>query len=47
MNEAEIAVGLLDEINDPGCREFAIGDGATPTTPEENEAYIEPVSPLL
>jgi nitrite reductase/ring-hydroxylating ferredoxin subunit len=30
MNEAEIAVGLLDEINDPGCREFAIGDGAWP-----------------
>jgi nitrite reductase/ring-hydroxylating ferredoxin subunit len=26
----EIAVGRLDEIDDPGCREFAIGDGDWP-----------------
>lgn len=28
--EIEIEVGLLDEIDDPGCREFAIGDGDWP-----------------
>ena len=26
----EIAVGALDEIDDPGCREFSIGDGDWP-----------------
>jgi len=26
----EIPVGRLDEIDDPGCREFAIGDGDWP-----------------
>ena len=26
----EIAVGALDEIEDPGCREFSIGDGDWP-----------------
>ena len=26
----EVAVGRLDEIDDPGCREFAIGDGDWP-----------------
>ena len=26
----EIKVGQLDEIDDPGCREFAIGDGDWP-----------------
>ncbi len=30
MNEQEIAVGRLDEIGDPGCREFSIGDGDWP-----------------
>ena len=28
--EQEIAVGRLDELDDPGCREFAIGDGDWP-----------------
>ncbi len=28
--EQEIAVGRLDEIDDPGCREFAIGEGDWP-----------------
>ena len=27
---AEIAVGALDELADPGCREFTIGDGDWP-----------------
>ena len=26
----EIAVGKLDELGDPGCREFAIGEGDWP-----------------
>ncbi len=26
----EIAVGKLDELSDPGCREFQIGDGDWP-----------------
>ena len=30
MSEREIAVGRLDELEDPGCREFAIGDGDWP-----------------
>jgi nitrite reductase/ring-hydroxylating ferredoxin subunit len=30
MSEVEIAVGPLAEIGDPGCREFAIGDGDWP-----------------
>lgn len=30
MSEAEVVVGPLDEIDDPGCREFAIGDGDWP-----------------
>ena len=28
--EMEIAVGGLDELDDPGCREFEIGDGDWP-----------------
>lgn len=27
---AEVAVGRLDELDDPGCREFRIGDGDWP-----------------
>lgn len=27
---AEIAVGRLNDLDDPGCREFAIGDGDWP-----------------
>jgi nitrite reductase/ring-hydroxylating ferredoxin subunit len=27
---AEVAVGRLDELADPGCREFEIGDGEWP-----------------
>ena len=27
---AEVAVGRLDELSDPGCREFKIGDGDWP-----------------
>ena len=27
---AEVAVGRLDELDDPGCREFQIGDGDWP-----------------
>jgi len=27
---AEVAVGRLDELTDPGCREFQIGDGDWP-----------------
>ena len=30
MSEAEVEVGRLDEIGDPGCREFTIGDGDWP-----------------
>ena len=30
MSTAEVAVGLLDELEDPGCREFSIGDGDWP-----------------
>ena len=30
MSEAEVRVGRLDEIDDPGCREFVIGDGDWP-----------------
>jgi nitrite reductase/ring-hydroxylating ferredoxin subunit len=30
MQMTEIAVGALDEIDDPGCREFSIGDGDWP-----------------
>ena len=26
----EVAVGALEDIDDPGCREFAIGDGDWP-----------------
>lgn len=29
-NSVELAVGRLDEITDPGCREFAIGEGDWP-----------------
>lgn len=29
-DEAEVAVGPLDELADPGCREFEIGDGDWP-----------------
>jgi nitrite reductase/ring-hydroxylating ferredoxin subunit len=28
--EVEVEVGRLDEIDDPGCREFTIGDGDWP-----------------
>ncbi len=28
--EQEIAVGRLDELDDPGCREFEIGEGDWP-----------------
>lgn len=28
--EQEIAVGRLDELDNPGCREFAIGEGEWP-----------------
>jgi nitrite reductase/ring-hydroxylating ferredoxin subunit len=30
VSDIEIAVGCLDEIEDPGCREFAIGEGDWP-----------------
>ena len=30
MSRREIAVGRLDELDDPGCREFEIGDGDWP-----------------
>jgi nitrite reductase/ring-hydroxylating ferredoxin subunit len=30
MSEQEIAVGRLDELSDPGCREFQIGGGEWP-----------------
>jgi len=30
MNTLEVRVGRLDEIEDPGCREFSIGDGDWP-----------------
>jgi nitrite reductase/ring-hydroxylating ferredoxin subunit len=30
MREQEIAVGRLDELSDPGCREFQIGAGDCP-----------------
>ena len=30
MSEQEVEVGRLDELDDPGCREFAIGDGDWP-----------------
>jgi len=30
MNDIEVAVGRLDELGDPGCREFTIGDGDWP-----------------
>lgn len=30
MSETEIAVGPLHDLEDPGCREFAIGDGDWP-----------------
>lgn len=30
MSDLEIAVGQLSEIDDPGCREFQIGDGDWP-----------------
>ena len=28
--EQEVAVGRLDELDDPGCREFSIGEGDWP-----------------
>jgi len=28
--ETEVRVGRLDELDDPGCREFSIGDGDWP-----------------
>ena len=30
MEEREIEVGRLDELGDPGCREFSIGEGEWP-----------------
>jgi nitrite reductase/ring-hydroxylating ferredoxin subunit len=30
VSEKEVAVGRLDELDDPGCREFSIGDGDWP-----------------
>ena len=30
VGEREIAVGRLEELEDPGCREFSIGDGDWP-----------------
>jgi nitrite reductase/ring-hydroxylating ferredoxin subunit len=30
LSEQEIAVGRLEELDDPGCREFTIGDGDWP-----------------
>ena len=30
MNEQEIEVGRFDELGDPGCREFRIGEGDWP-----------------
>ena len=30
MTDVEVAVGRLDELEDPGCREFSIGDGDWP-----------------
>lgn len=30
MSEIEVAVGRLDELDDPGCREFQIGEGDWP-----------------
>ena len=30
MTEQELAVGRLDELADPGCREFELGDGDWP-----------------
>ena len=30
MTEIEVAVGRLEELDDPGCREFSIGDGDWP-----------------
>lgn len=30
MSDSEIRVGLFDELDDPGCREFSIGDGDWP-----------------
>ena len=30
MALAEVVVGRLEELDDPGCREFTIGDGDWP-----------------
>lgn len=30
MSEVEVEVGRLDELEDPGCREFQIGEGDWP-----------------
>lgn len=30
MSEVEVEVGPLEDIDDPGCREFVIGDGDWP-----------------
>jgi nitrite reductase/ring-hydroxylating ferredoxin subunit len=30
VNEQEIAVGRFDELENPGCREFQIGEGDWP-----------------
>jgi nitrite reductase/ring-hydroxylating ferredoxin subunit len=30
VSEREIAVGRIDELDDPGCREFEIGEGDWP-----------------
>ena len=30
MHDVEITVGQLNELDDPGCREFSIGEGDWP-----------------
>jgi nitrite reductase/ring-hydroxylating ferredoxin subunit len=30
MSDAEVVVGCFDALEDPGCREFSIGDGDWP-----------------
>ena len=30
MNSTEVAVGPVNDIDDPGCREFTLGDGEWP-----------------
>jgi nitrite reductase/ring-hydroxylating ferredoxin subunit len=30
MNDSEVAIGELEELDDPGCREFQVGEGDWP-----------------